>query len=159
MKADLGWRSQSLLQLAALLLVLQAALVVEVGNVTQDQRLLGNGQDAALHRRHLKAGGRGKQQGNEGELEMRSCDGKITVTSSTWAWNWLFSSVSYLDTSTSLRTTKTGLFVLPWKITASYLFCKHILCQCLFKDSFTIFPWAISQGDASKGKSRHPLVT
>ncbi len=42
-------RPQGLLQFSALLLVVQAALVVVVGNVTQDQSLLGNGQNAALH--------------------------------------------------------------------------------------------------------------
>lgn len=46
--------AQGLLQLSALLLIIQAALVAVVGNVTQDQCLLRNGQNAALHRRHLK---------------------------------------------------------------------------------------------------------
>lgn len=46
--------AQGFLQLPALLLLIQASLVVIVGDVSQDHGLLGNGQDAALHRRDLK---------------------------------------------------------------------------------------------------------
>lgn len=48
--SDLCCRPQGLLQIPALLLVVQAALVIVVGDVTQEQGLLGDGEDSTLHR-------------------------------------------------------------------------------------------------------------
>lgn len=42
------------MQLPALLLLLQAALVVVVGNISQQQSFLGDGQEATLHGGHLQ---------------------------------------------------------------------------------------------------------
>lgn len=72
--AHLGRRAQGFLQLDPLLLLVQGSLVVVVGDVPEDEGLLGDGQDAALHGGDLTVGGGGgAMEHEESGLGVQKC--------------------------------------------------------------------------------------